>query len=493
MLVQTASWAACAPAVVDGGEVVDYGRLLGRAGAIAAALAGAGVGPGDRVGICLRRDADAAAAWFGVLAAGAVAVVVNEALRPRQVRYIVDHVDARVLLISEDMLQRVAPLAVDTPLLSLGDVPAAAGWTPVRRVAGDVAQIIFTSGSTGMPKGVTLSHGNLWAGARSVVEYLGITADDRIASLLPFSFDYGLNQLLCSVATGASLVIERSPVPQRVVRTLRDERITVLAAVPPLWLQLLGVDDFVSRPLPALRTMTNTGGHLPKEAVRTLRRCHPDADLVLMYGLTEAFRSCYLAADRVDVKPGSIGRAIPGAEVLLLNDQLERCAVGEIGQLVHRGPTVAMGYWNDPEATRRRFRPHPLRPSGAPDAERVVFSGDFMYQDADGDLYFVGRQDTMIKTLGYRVSPDEVVDVLYGSGEVLEAVVTAEPDPVRGSRIVAYVVLRPSGHLERLQAFAARELPRYMQPARFELRDALERTPSGKHDALATQGSTNDS
>jgi acyl-CoA synthetase (AMP-forming)/AMP-acid ligase II len=206
-----------------------------------------------------------------------------------------------------------------------------------------------------------------------------------------------------------------------------------------------------------------------------------------MYGLTEAFRSSYLPADRVDRKPGSIGRAIPGAELLVLREDLTPCAPGEVGQLVHRGPTVALGYWNDPEATARVYRPNPLRPDGAPDSERVVFSGDLVYRDQEGDLFFVGRDDAMIKTLGYRVSPDEVADVLYASGEVVEALVTSEPDERRGARVVAHVVMRKKGSLERLEEFARRELPRYMQPSRIEQRAELRRTPSGKHDIEAAR------
>jgi acyl-CoA synthetase (AMP-forming)/AMP-acid ligase II len=348
-----------------------------------------------------------------------------------------------------------------------------------------VAQIIYTSGSTGLPKGVTLSHANLWAGMDAVTTYVGISSGDRVASLLPFSFDYGLNQLLCAAGTGATLVVERSPIAARVVRTLREREVTVLAAVPPLWLQLLNVDDF-RRPLPALRAMTNSGGRLPTEAVRTLRSSQPDADLFLMYGLTEAFRSTYLRPDLVDRKPTSIGQAIPGAEVMVLNNDLAPCGPEEVGELIHGGPTVALGYWDDPAATARVYRPHPLRSPGTADADRVVFSGDLVYRDEEGDLFFVGREDAMIKTLGFRVSPDEVVDVLYASGEVVEAVVASEPDEVRGQAIVAYVVLTAQGRLDRLEEFAARELPRYMQPSRFEVRDELLRTASGKHDPAAT-------
>jgi acyl-CoA synthetase (AMP-forming)/AMP-acid ligase II len=336
-----------------------------------------------------------------------------------------------------------------------------------------------------VPKGVVVSHANVWAGMGAVVEYLGIRGRDRIASLLPLSFDYGLNQLLCAVGTGATLIVERTPVAQRIVASLYDHRVSVLPAVPPLLLQLLNVERFRHEPLDSLRVMTNTGGRLPTTAVRALRRGHPEANLVLMYGLTEAFRSTYLPPDRVDEKPESMGRAIPGAEILVVRDDLSPCDVGEVGQLVHRGPTVTLGYWNDPVATRERFGPHPLRPPGTPDAERVVYSGDLVRMDEDGDLFFVGRRDAMIKSMGHRVAPDEITEPLYASGEIVEVVITTEADAMRGDAIIAHVVLREGGSLERLERYAARELPRYMQPQRYEVHDELARTTSGKHDGRA--------
>lgn len=485
MLASTAGSMGEAMAVTEGGSSVTYAALAARAGATAQVVSDI-VAPGERVAIFLRRGADAIAAYFGVLAAGAVAVIVNESLRPRQIEHVTKHADVSVVLTSADMLPRLPHLSDEhVRLLDLADIPSCGDLTPVFRVGADVAQIVYTSGSTGMPKGVTISHANLWAGMTSVVSYLKISSADRIASLLPLSFDYGLNQVLCCAGTGAALVVERAVLPPRIVETLAREEVTVLPAVPPLWLQLLGVARFQAKALPHLRLMTNTGGHLPTEAVRRLRAYQPQADLVLMYGLTEAFRSTYLRPEAVDTKPSSIGRAIPGAEILVLDDDLRPCSSGQVGQLVHRGPTVALGYWNDPDATAERFRPNPLRPQGAPDAERVAFSGDMAYRDEDGDLVFVGRADTMIKTLGYRVSPDEVTDVIYASSEVLEAVVVSEPDEERGSRIVAYVVLSDRGDAERLASFCARELPRYMQPSRIELRSELPRTASGKHDPAA--------
>jgi acyl-CoA synthetase (AMP-forming)/AMP-acid ligase II len=259
--------------------------------------------------------------------------------------------------------------------------------------------------------------------------------------------------------------------------------------VPPLWLQLLATETFRAEPLARLRAMTNTGGRLPVEAVRTLRQSQPQAELFLMYGLSEAFRSTYLPPGEVDRHPDSIGQAIPGAEILILHEDLTPCGPGEVGELVHRGPTVALGYWDDPEATAKVFRPHPLRPAGVPAAERVVFSGDLVRWGEDGWLYYVARRDRMIKTLGYRVSPDEIAEALYASGQVREGIVGAEPDAERGERIVAYVVLVDGGSVDLLEGFCRIELPRYMQPSRIEVRLELPRTSSGKHDLNAARSS----
>ena len=268
MLWETATRVGDRAAIAERGDTTTYAALVARAAAIGRALQDAGVEPGDRAAVFLERGADAAAAFFGALAAGAVVVNVNETLRPLQVEHILRHAGARALVTTGRLLARQPrPLESEAVTLPVETVPPAASLEPVERIGSDVAELIYTSGSTGLPKGVTLSHANLWAGTRAVIGYLGITGDDRIASLLPFSFDYGCNQLLCAVATGATLVVERSSVPQHIAAALRASEVTVLAAVPPLWLQLLTAGEFRS-PLPALRAMTNTGGSLPTDAVR---------------------------------------------------------------------------------------------------------------------------------------------------------------------------------------------------------------------------------
>jgi amino acid adenylation domain-containing protein len=467
------------------GVATDYAELRAGAGRVATALRALGVRPDEPVAILAERGVAGAAAFFGVLATGAIAVVMNEALRPRQLDHVLEHSGARILVTTRQQLALLPrPLERDPILVDLDDLPEGetASTPPVPRRADQVAQIIYTSGSTGAPKGVVVSHGNLRVATATIVGYLGITPEDRIASLLPFSFSYGMSQLLCSVAVGATLVVEGAILPRAVVRMIHDERVTVLAAVPPLWLRLANGGGFLETRFPDLRVMTNAGGHLPPENVRALRRAHPGCRFYLMYGLTEVLRSTYLPPEEVDRRPGSIGRAVEGAEVFLVDESGGVVEGAGIGELVHRGPTVTLGYWNDPERTAETYRPDPrAEGSGAP----VVYSGDLVRRDAEGFLYHLGRKDRIIKTMGFRVGPDEVLDVLYASGEVEEAAVLGEPDPVWGARIAAFVVLTPAGSLERLQAHAARELPRHMRPARFELRDRLPLLPSGKHDLLA--------
>jgi acyl-CoA ligase (AMP-forming) (exosortase A-associated) len=347
----------------------------------------------------------------------------------------------------------------------------------------DVVAILYTSGSTGSPKGVVLSHRNLVAGAKSVAGYLRNNADDSLLAVLPLSFDAGFSQLTTAFHSGARVVLLNHLLPRDVITALRDERITGLTAVPPLYIQLAQL-QWPSSIDGHLRYFANTGGRMPLDTLTKLRAMVPTAKPYLMYGLTEAFRSTYLPPEEVDRRPDSIGRAIPNAEILVLREDGTRCAPNEPGELVHRGALVGLGYWNDPQRTAERYKP--LRcESGLTLPEYAVYSGDTVRADEEGYLYFIGRRDEMIKTSGYRVSPTEVEEALYATKLVGEAAAFGVPHPVLGQAIIVVATPPVDRALDGAALLAAcREaLPAYMVPARIDVRAGpLPRNPNGKID-----------
>ncbi|MDB4963602.1 MAG: acyl-CoA ligase (AMP-forming), exosortase system type 1 associated [Myxococcales bacterium] len=472
------------PAVVDGDHVWSYDELVARAQRLAAQLLQRGLEPGDRVAIYLDKTTSSVVALYGAWLAGGVAVPINEGLRSRQVEHIVRDSGIRLFISESRKVTRLEPGAVgDADVLEV-DAGVTREWTPLGLRGGqEAATILYTSGSTGRPKGILISHENLLAGARIVARYLEIQHDERLLSILPFSFDYGLNQLLTSVSTGATLVLQRSHFPADIHKSLARHAITAMAGVPPLWIQLLGDSSPLTQAaFPHLRYITNSGGVFPTELVARCRRVLPTTRLYLMYGLSEAFRSTYLPPEEVDRRPGSMGRAIPETEIYVLDEDGCECGPGKVGELVHSGPTVALGYWRDPEATAARFREHPFAPPGS--AERVVYSGDLVRRDEEGFLYFVGRRDQLLKCQGFRVSPDEVEETIFASGLVAEVIVHGIPDPVSGQAIVAHVVPREVSAFseQELLTYCRRQMPHYMVPRAVRTHTALPRTASGKID-----------
>jgi acyl-CoA synthetase (AMP-forming)/AMP-acid ligase II len=284
---------------------------------------------------------------------------------------------------------------------------------------------------------------------------------------------------------GATIVLIQFKLARDIVRVLLRERISGLTGVPTLWCLLAHPHSTLMKtPLPQLRYIANTGGSLPLIVLATLRQALPATAVFLMYGLTEAFRSTYLPPGELDRRPNSIGKAVPDTEILVINSDGKRCAPGEVGELVHCGPTVAAGYWGKPEFTAQVFRPHPWMPPGRPQAETVCYSGDLVKSDDEGFLYYVGRRDRMIKSSGFRVSPTEVEEVLLQIGSVLEAAVIGVPDDLTGQHIKAFVVSRdsdsPNG--QAIIRHCSDKLPRHMVPMEIEFLEELPKTPSGKVD-----------
>lgn len=492
-----------AEALVYGALRCTYRALAGQVTAVAALLLARGLQPGERVAVYMEKRIENVAAMFGASAAGCVFVPVNPLLKPDQVAYILADCSVRLLVTTPERLAQLAPVlaacpALRTVLVTDGALTStsglqvldwhalqapSAGHLPHRRIDTDMAAILYTSGSTGAPKGVVLSHRNMVAGAASVADYLGMTASDRLLAVLPLSFDYGLSQLTTAFLHGASVVLMNYLFPKDIVAAVREHRITGLAAVPPLWIALARLAWPADT---SLRFLTNSGGAMPVVTVEALRQALPHTAIFLMYGLTEAFRSTYLPPAEVARRPGSIGRAIPNAEVLVVRPDGTLCDADEPGELVHRGALVALGYWNDAARTALRFRPAPGQDPALPLPEMAVWSGDTVRRDAEGFLYFVGRSDEMIKVSGYRISPTEVESVLHASGLVSEVAVFGVDDATLGQAIVAVAVaVADPGLVDRaaLLAECKRRLPAYMVPAQIVLRtEALPRNPNGKID-----------
>jgi acyl-CoA ligase (AMP-forming) (exosortase A-associated) len=345
----------------------------------------------------------------------------------------------------------------------------------------ELAALLYTSGSTGRPKGVMLSHANMWLGAVSVASYLGLAANDVTLAVLPLSFDYGQNQLLSTWYAGGSVVPLDYLTPRDVIKAVARDGVTTLAAVPPLWVQLVE-QDWPSGAVTPLRRLTNSGGALTAELVRKLRAIFPAARLFPMYGLTEAFRSTYLDPALVDSHPTSMGKAIPFAEILVIGDQGDVTAAGEEGELVHCGPLVAQGYWKDAARTAERFKP---APAVSKYGGTAVWSGDRVRRDADGLLYFAGRRDALIKSAGNRISPQEIEDAALASGLALEAVALGVPDDKLGQ--VIHLIVRGSGDDAGLKAALKRDLPNFMQPQVIRWVEAMPTNPNGKIDRAALQ------
>lgn len=419
--------------------------------------------------------------------AGLVHVPINPLLKRAQVAHILADSGAALLIATPARLDSLEQGDVPGNCVAIEEGVAIAGargspeMGPSSADPGGLAAILYTSGSTGRPKGVMLSHANLWLGAVSVAHYLRLERDDVVLAVLPLSFDYGQNQLLSAWYAGASVVPLDYLTPRDVTKACARHGVTTLAAVPPLWVQLVE-QAWSAEALTAMRRLTNSGGALTVDLVNKLRALFTGARLFPMYGLTEAFRSTYLDPSLVDTHPTSMGKAIPFVEIMVIDHQGRVTSAGEEGELVHCGPLVAQGYWQDAARTAERFRPAPAESQYGGTA---VWSGDRVVRSEEGLLYFVGRRDAMIKRAGNRISPQEIEDAALATGLVTEAAAVGVKDERLGQTVL--LVVRGSGDEDSLRAALKRELPNFMQPHQIRWVERMPLNPNGKVDRAAIQ------
>ena len=471
------------------------------------------VGQHDRIGVYLHKSFENVGCMFASSINDAVFVPINPALKTPQVQHIVNDCQIKLLITNKARLQ--AMLAVLPKLTSITHIILTdadeqftqqinhditqgltiLSWqffieTPLHSFSNkittnDMAAILYTSGSTGKPKGVVLSHNNIILGAKSVATYLNNTAEDKILAVLPLSFDYGLSQLTTSFLVGANCILLDYLLPNDVLKAVNKYKITGLAAVPPLWSQLCKL-NWPDNTGQSIRYFTNSGGALSQANLTQLRQLMPNALPYLMYGLTEAFRSTYLAPEFIDQRIGSMGKAIPNAEILVIKPDGTECLPNEVGELVHKGPLVSLGYWNSPEKTAERFKLIPHNQPSNSASEIAVFSGDKVKKDEDGFLYFVARADEMIKTSGYRVSPMEVEEILYQHSTIKEAAIIGVPHEQLGQAIIAIVCLTQSDDVatseKLILTHCQKQLANYLVPKKVIVLAHLPHNANGKID-----------
>lgn len=473
------------PAILQGDISCSFSDLMNRAIQSASLLRRLGVSAHEPVVFYGDNCTEYAAALLGCWANGSIPVLLHSAAPLSQLTHAISLTSARVCLITD--LQK-ADAAANCEFVNLRETKSSASFSQFNAepaIPSEPASVVFTSGSTGLPKGVTQSHQNLVNGCDTVYQYLGLKSEDRIICPMPWSFDYGYGQLLSTLCHGVTHVLPQVDNPFGVCEAIAQHRATVFPGIPSWFTYLFhGVSPIRDTDTSSIRLMTNTGGSIPSTVFKSIREHFPDVELVLNYGMTETYRSSFLDSAFVDQRPNSIGRSIPGVDLRILTDEGREAEPNEIGELVHRGVGAFLGYWGNPEESAQTLKPDPFWPENSRLSCRAVYTGDLAYRDEEGFIYFTGRRDHMIKSMGVRVSPGEIEDILYSSGLVSDVAVFGAPHEMIGEIVVAAIALVSDREnaLRDIKVFSRSKLSAHMLPRHFLLLDKMPKTHSGKKD-----------
>jgi long-chain acyl-CoA synthetase len=469
-------------ALVVGDRSWRYGELDRLAGAVAGGLAGLGLRAGERVALHLPNGPEFVVAYYACQKAGLVALSLNVASAPEELRFILADAAAAAVITADAVAARL-PARAELPALrhlvragaaGAGEVDfrALQAGPPLAARPGppdETAAILYTSATTGRPKGVMLTRANVASNVAETVRQLGMTAADVGLCALPLFHCFGQNFIMNAlVAAGARLVLQERFVPEAFLDALAAQRVSLCYGVPTMYILLLarGLDG---RDLSALRLCFSAAASLPGEVEREWQ-ARTGHVIHQGYGLTETspFASYNHA---VAHRPGSIGTPIPGVEMRIVDPATGRdLPDGELGEIWIRGPNVMKGYFGDPAATAAAIQDGWFR------------SGDIGRRDADGYFYVVDRVKDMINVAGFKVFPREVEEVLFQHPSVREAAVVGLPDPVRGEVVRAVVVLADGQAPDpgALEALCRERLASYKVPVRFDFVPALPKNPTGK-------------
>lgn len=463
----------------------SYGQLRSGAVSVSDFLARAGARSGQRVILIADPGPFWVSCYLGILRSGLVCVPLPPRLPAEELRYICEVTEPSFVFLDAKYKSQVSPLLHSVPMAgeeiiscagsqqSVSSRPQDSGCAFSDVGPHDLAAIMFTSGSTGKPRGVMVSHRNIIANTDSIVQYLHLTPDDRIMSVLPFHYCFGASLLHTHLRVGGSVVIDsRFMYPEAVLHRMQQTSCTGFAGVPSHFQILLRKSALASMSFPRLRYVQQAGGHLAPAFVSELRRALPHTKIFVMYGQTEATaRLSCLPPAALDAKLGSVGKGIPGVKLSVLNESGERVRPGETGEIVAEGANIALGYWRDPEETARHFR------------NGKLYTGDLATVDHDGFIFIVDRAKDFLKCGGTRISCRHLENILLEHESLLEAAMIGVPDDVLGEAAIAFVVARdpkspPSSDL--LAKYCWERMPYTAVPRRFIFLRALPKNSSGK-------------
>jgi len=494
---------------------ISFAELDRRSDVIAGYLTDQGIESGNFVGVYMSRSIDHVTSILGNMKAGAAFYSLNPRTTQEQVIYTARLSRAPVVLIDDSALlnlqdiynhkensfnlthyssdvtslfheQIIARINEKFPLSRLPQVFLPKDNIPIREaiVPRDVALALFTSGSTGTPKGVLISHQDLYNRTLTECEYYGITRSDVLLNLLPFSFDVGTNQLFTALVTGAQLTILNSWMPADIVSTVKQHQITGISGVPAIWASFLNLSDSKEslEAIKSVRYITISGGDLAPEQLKRLGMLLQGTQIFKTYGQSETFRSGILLPSEYHLKMLSVGRPVKGTKISILNSKGKLAAPNEMGEIIHYGDGMMLGYIGDARGTARKIRTNPHQNKRSPYIQKAVFTGDIGKIDEDGYLYVQGRKDKMIKSSGYRIYPKEISDQILRHTSIQDAVVFGIPDKNIGKAIYAEVQLKENQELtvSELKTFLSDKLPPYMIPSKIFFVNSFPRTPSGK-------------
>jgi len=406
------------------------------------------VGGGQNIILMSHNSVFFITAYLGIIKSGNICVPINPSIEQRNLDYIVESTNCDCVVHSNQLgFELVISASIhinETDLeriVKVQKVQASlfTGYFDKNRIA----EILYTSGSTGVPKGVMISHLNITANTDSIVEYLKLSSSDVMGVVLPFFYCYGLSLLHTHLKVGGSLVLINNFIfLGSVISDLGKFKCTGFAGVPSHFQILMKKSQtFLKTEFPHLKYVTQAGGKLHDVFIKEFIKAFPNIPFYVMYGQTEATaRLAYLPPNKLREKMGSIGKAIPGVTLQVLDNQGISVKVGELGEITARGDNIMQGYYEDPEGTRAVIR------------NGCLYTGDLGKVDKDGYIFLVGRKKEIIKVGGKRVSPKEIEEVILSVPEVVDCTVEGVCDELLGEAIKANIVIIKNGCLAQTKA-----------------------------------------